>query len=393
MAKLYKCPECGKKFKTSNGLFGHLRFKHGIEKPGEPEEFEIKKEEPEKTFGKDIEDEFIENLKFAGLVGGHWENKRLGIAKLFFAGEPTPERLFWAMKKAGANPLQTDLILHLWFGDGTDYNKIAEKAKALFEKKNQKTEEILEEGEEVDEEKLAKLIRRIKKEEGEDDIWKRVERIYALKALDKALGGEEKSNDLSSLKQLVELKSLFNDPNIHNKISELERKIADEREKTILETLIKTMGQKKTPENESLVKTVLEHLSKNQEALEKLKEKNEELRYQSMKEYLDKVISIMAEKESWDSELKKAMREEMTKTLKEKLKQPLGREKSKADLVKEVVEGTIDKIKEPVLRPIGEALAENIRKPKIAPAPDLSKLERQKKQLELIREAELSKQG
>ena len=138
---------------------------------------------------------------------------------------------------------------------------------------------------------------------------------------------------------------------------------------------------------------MLDHQTRSQEAIAKLKEKAEELRYQSMKEYLDRVLNVVAQRESWDEELKKLIKEEMTKTLKEKIKSG-GGEKSKADIAREVIESKIDKIKEQVLKPIGEALAENIRKRSASspPVQDLSRLERQRKQLELIKDAELPKE-
>jgi len=413
----YKCPECGKKFKSLGAFYGHLRFKHGIDiKAGElkekAEQHIVEEKEPEKpiemettvepSFGRGLEEDLIENLKFAGLVGGYWEQKRKGIAKLFYAGEPSPERLFWAMKKAGATPLQIDLALHLQFGDGVNYEEIAKKAEKMFEKPKksevEEEEEIDWEEIDMDEEKLRKVVKAIMKEmqkesnNEEVDLWKRIDRIMAWRALSKAL--EKEGSEELSLKHLLELKPLLgNDPQLLQRITELERKIADERDKAILETLIKTIGEKKGSESSDLIKILLEHQTKNQEAIEKLKEKAEELRYQSMKEYLDRVLNVVAQRESWDEELKKLIKEEMTKTLKEKIKSG-GGEKSKADIAREVIESTIDKIKEPVLRPVGEALAENIRKKSASSSPvqDLSKLERQRKQLELIKDAELPKE-
>lgn len=415
----YKCPECGEEFKSLGSLYGHLRFKHGIDAKADElkktaDTFIVEEEAPEtaieeaSSFGKGLEEDLLENLKFAGLVGGYWEQKRRGIAKLFYSGEPTPERLFWAMKKAGCNPLQIDLALHLQFGDGVNFDEVAKKAQQFEKPKAEKNDEDddFDWGEiDMDEEKLRKLIKEVIKEmqkennDEETDIWRRIDRLMAYKALSKTL--EEHSEP--SLRHLLELKPLLgNDPQLLQRITELERKIADERDKAILEALIRTIGEKKGSDSSELLKLLLEHQSKSQEAIEKLKEKTEELRYQSMKEYLDRVINVVAQRESWDEELKQLIKEEMTKTLKEKMKSTPG-EKSKIDIAREVIESTLDKIKEPVLRPVGEAIAENIRRgqmqgqvqrpvmPEINPE-ELERIERQKKQLELIENAELPKE-
>jgi len=425
IAKKYICPECGQRLKTLGALYGHLRWKHGwdlkdIEKKmPEVDVVETPKEKPietetkvataeEESFGAGLEEDFINNLKFAGLVGGHWEQKRKGIAKLFFAGEPTPERLFWAMKKAGATPLQIDLMLHLWFGDGVNFDEIAKKAEKIFEKpkkSEEEEEEIDWEEIDMDEEKLRKIVRGIikemQKEESseEADIWRRIDRIMAYRTLERMLSERPAEN---TLRQLLELKPLLGNDQLAQRIAEIEKKLADERDKAILEALIRVLGDRKSSDASDLIRIILEQQTKNQEAIEKLKEKAEEMRYQSLKEYLDRVLSLVAERESWDEDLKKLIKEEMTKTLKEKIKSS-GPEKSKAEIAREVIETTIDKMKEPILRPIGEALAENIRKgrqtsplPNPAPNPtqteDLARLERQKKQLELIKDAELPKE-
>jgi len=165
--------------------------------------------------------------------------------------------------------------------------------------------------------------------------------------------------------EIKELKQALKTKNESPEIKELAKAIEtlkEDKKWSEIKDLIKTALEKKEgPSDVVKIITELEKIrQQGQKDVEAARAELAKFKDKLLMEELKEIRKKIASDESLSKKMREKIDEVLVKNFEKAMKQ-VGGEKSGAELAKDLIESTVEKIKEPVLAPLGKSLAEKIR--------------------------------